>query len=167
MAGTIVDFFGYRAADDSDASLDAVAKNLCPFLHDTCTKTLGRDGSCSGVCAVKQVSSDQRIICCPIRLYADDYEILRIVSRKTFGVDLGLYSAALPSRKLVPRVVLLPCSDTDGEENCGCRKEMALGTILPIGCWLGLTSAASLRSSLQLRFRLLIRLETIELPAQV
>lgn len=92
MAGTIVDFFGYRAADDSDASLDAVAKNLCPFLHDTCTKTLGRDGSCSGVCAVKQVSSDQRIICCPIRLYADDYEILRIVSRKTLGVDLGLYS---------------------------------------------------------------------------
>lgn len=92
MAGTIVDFFGYRAADDSDASLDAVAKNLCPFLHDTCTKTLGRDGSCSGVCAVKQVSSNQRIICCPIRLYADDYEILRIVSRKTFGVDLGLYS---------------------------------------------------------------------------
>lgn len=92
MAGTIVDFFGYRAADDSDASLEAVAKNLCPFLHDTCTKTLGRDGSCSGVCAVKQVSSDQRIICCPIRLYADDYEILRIVSRKTFGVDLGLYS---------------------------------------------------------------------------
>lgn len=92
MAGTIVDFFGYRAADDSDASLDAVARNLCPFLHDTCTKTLGRDGSCSGVCAVKQVSSDQRIICCPIRLYADDYEILRIVSRKTFGVDLGLYS---------------------------------------------------------------------------
>lgn len=92
MAGTIVDFFGYRAADDSDASLDAVAKNLCPFLHGTCTKTLGRDGSCSGVCAVKQVSSDQRIICCPIRLYADDYEILRIVSRKTFGVDLGLYS---------------------------------------------------------------------------
>ncbi|NPD32688.1 restriction endonuclease [Eggerthellaceae bacterium zg-997] len=92
MAGTIVDFFGYRAADDSDASLEAVAKNLCPFLHDTCTKTLGRDGSCSGVCAVKQVSSDRRIICCPIRLYADDYEILRIVSRKTFGVDLGLYS---------------------------------------------------------------------------
>lgn len=92
MAGTIVDFFGYRAADDSDASLEAVAMNLCPFLHDTCTKTLGRDGSCSGVCAVKQVSSDQRIICCPIRLYSDDYEILRIVSRKTFGVDLGLYS---------------------------------------------------------------------------
>ena len=92
MAGTIVDFFGYRAEDDSHTSLEAVAKNLCPFIHDTCTKTLGRDGSCSGVCAVKQVSSEQRIICCPIRLYADDYEILRIVAKRTFGVELGLYS---------------------------------------------------------------------------
>lgn len=92
MAGTIVDFFGYRAEDDSDTSLEAVAKNLCPFIHDTCTKILGRDGSCSGVCAVKQVSSDQRVICCPIRLYADDYEILRIVAKRTFGVELRLYS---------------------------------------------------------------------------
>lgn len=92
MAGTIVDFFGYRAADASKESLGAAARNLCPFIHDTCTKTLGRDGSCSGVCAVKQVSSEQRVICCPIRLYAGDYEILRIVSRKTFGVELGLYS---------------------------------------------------------------------------
>ena len=92
MAGTIVDFFGYRAEDDSDAALSAVAKSLCPFIHDTCSKTLGRDGSCSGVCAVKQISSDQRVICCPIRLYADDYRILHIIARKTFGVELGLYS---------------------------------------------------------------------------
>lgn len=92
MAGTIVDFFGYRADDDSNTSLEAVAKNLCPFIHDTCTKTLGRDGTCSGVCAVKQVSSDQRVICCPIRLYADEYEILRIIAKRTFGVELGLYS---------------------------------------------------------------------------
>lgn len=92
MAGTIVDFFGYRAEDDSDAALSAVAKSLCPFIHDTCSKTLGRDGSYSGVCAVKQISSDQRVICCPIRLYADDYRILHIIARKTFGVELGLYS---------------------------------------------------------------------------
>ncbi len=92
MAGTIADFFGYRSSDASEKSLEAAAKNLCPFIHDTCTKTLGRDGSYSGACAVKQVSSEQRVICCPIRLYANDYEILRIVSRKTFGVELGLYS---------------------------------------------------------------------------
>lgn len=92
MSGTIVDFFGYRASDTSEESLGAVAKNLCPFIHDTCTKTLGTEGVCSGVCAVKQVLNERRIICCPIRLYANDYEILRIVARKTFGVDLGLYS---------------------------------------------------------------------------
>ncbi|PXY85379.1 restriction endonuclease [Bifidobacterium asteroides] len=92
MAGTIVDFFGYRAEDDSETAVSAVAKNLCPFIHDTCSKTLGRDGAYSGVCAVKQVSSDQRIICCPIRLYANDYEILRIVAERTFGVELNLYS---------------------------------------------------------------------------
>lgn len=66
MAGTIVDFFGYRAEDNSETALSAVARNLCPFIHDTCNKTLGRDGTCSGVCAVRQVSSNQRIICCPI-----------------------------------------------------------------------------------------------------
>lgn len=92
MAGTIVDFFGYRSSDASEASLEAAAKNLCPFIHKTCEKTLGRDGSYSGACAVKQVTFDQRVICCPYRLYAGDYEILRIVSRKTFGADLGLYS---------------------------------------------------------------------------
>lgn len=55
MAGTIVDFFGYRAEDNSETALSAVARNLCPFIHDTCNKTLGRDGTCSGVCAVRQV----------------------------------------------------------------------------------------------------------------
>ena len=83
------------------------------------------------------------------------------------ALTLACIQVALLSGKLVPKAVLLPCSDTDGEENCGCRKETALGAILPIGYWLGLTSAASLRNSLQLRFRLLTRLETIEIPAQV
>lgn len=102
MAGTIVDFFGYAAEDDSQESLSAVAKNLCPFIHDTCTKVLGRDGTCSGVCAVKQVTADDWVICCPIRLYADDYRILHIIAEKTFGRRFGLYSgrAAVEKAKL-------------------------------------------------------------------
>ena len=92
MAGTIVDFFGYVAEDDSQESLSAVAKNLCPFIHDTCTKVLGRDGTCSGVCAVKQVTADDWVICCPIRLYADDYRILHIIAEKTFGQRLDMHS---------------------------------------------------------------------------
>lgn len=92
MAGKIVDFFGYRADDRSDAARLAIARKECPFLHGTCSKMLGRDGTVSGVCAVRQVSSEQRIICCPIRLYADDYRLLRIISKMTFGHDFGLYA---------------------------------------------------------------------------
>lgn len=92
MAGTIVDFFGYAAEDDSREALEAAAKSFCPFIHDTCTKTLGRDGACSGACGIKQVTMDDWVICCPIRLYADDYRILHIIAEKAFGCRLGLYS---------------------------------------------------------------------------
>ena len=100
MAGTIVDFFGYRAADTSDVSYAAAARRLCPFIHDTCSKTLGRDGLCSGVCSVRQVKSTDGVICCPNRLYAEDYKILRIVARNTFGIDdCGLYSGRVAGSK--------------------------------------------------------------------
>lgn len=92
MSGIIVDFFGYPAEDDSKEALSAAAKNLCPFIHSTCTKVLGRDGACSGVCAVKQITSEDWVICCPIRLYASDYRILHIIAEKTFGRQLELYS---------------------------------------------------------------------------
>lgn len=92
MSGTIADFFGYRAEDDSLEALTSAAKQQCPFISDTCTKRLGRDGIVSGVCAVKQMTSDDHVICCPIRLYADDYRILHIIAEKTFGKRLQLYS---------------------------------------------------------------------------
>lgn len=97
MAGTIVDFFGYRSEDCSEVAAKAVAQNHCPFIHDTCTKNLS-DGVISGVCAVKQISSPSKIICCPNRLYANDYEILKIIANKTFNYNYNLYSgrAAVP-----------------------------------------------------------------------
>uniref|UniRef100_A0A7C9JNX0 Restriction endonuclease n=1 Tax=Muribaculaceae bacterium Z82 TaxID=2304548 RepID=A0A7C9JNX0_9BACT len=99
MAGTIVDFFGYRAEDTSHDAAQAAERSFCPFIHDTCTKTLGRDGCRSGVCSVKQINSPNRIICCPNRLYADDYEILKIIAKKTFGYDYGLYSGRVAVAK--------------------------------------------------------------------
>lgn len=98
MSGTIVDFFGYRAEDKTEQSLLAVAQKRCPFIHDTCTKTLS-DKTISGVCAVKQVTADENVICCPNRLYAGDYEILRIIARKTFGLELNLYSGRTAVQK--------------------------------------------------------------------
>lgn len=99
MAGTVTDFFGYRAQDTSDIAASAVARQDCPFIHDTCTKMLSRDGQRSGVCAVKQVKSDNYIICCPHRLYADDYKMLSIIAEKSFGQKLNLYSGRVAVEK--------------------------------------------------------------------
>lgn len=91
MAGTIAELFGYRDRDGSTKALVAAAQSKCPFIHDTCSKTLS-DMTISGACAIRQATATEDVICCPVRLYADDYKILRIVSRKTFGIDLNLYS---------------------------------------------------------------------------
>lgn len=98
MAGFITEFFGYSSIDSSDASLSAAAKSQCPFLGAPCTKTLSHGSSQipSGVCAVAQKTSPVDIICCPIRLYANDYEILKIIGGKAFGIDnLGYYSGSM------------------------------------------------------------------------
>lgn len=44
MAGTISEFFGYRAEDESPAALKAVADKKCPFLGSACTKMLDENG---------------------------------------------------------------------------------------------------------------------------
>jgi hypothetical protein len=93
MAGYISEFFGYRAADKSDAALQAAAKRMCPFLRSQCTKILARDGDVAGVCAVRQkadISPD--VICCPNRIYADDYKMLHTISLKAFGKRYSLYA---------------------------------------------------------------------------
>ena len=98
MAGYIVEFFGYSATDSTTTSLEAAAKRRCPFLGATCTKTLSHGNAQvpSGVCAVCQKTNPTEIICCPIRLYADNYRILRIVGELAFGIkDLGYYSGSM------------------------------------------------------------------------
>lgn len=93
MAGTITEFFGYRAEDDSAKSLKMAADKKCPFLGTTCTKVLGRTRTISGVCAIMQKSAGSpSVICCPNRLYADDYKMLHTISKMAFQQDLPLYS---------------------------------------------------------------------------
>lgn len=88
MTGTIYEFFGYRAHDQSEVAREAGAAFRCPFLGARCEKTLS-DGTVSGACSVKPVTTAP-VICCPIRLYADDYRILRDVADRAFGSDLPL-----------------------------------------------------------------------------
>lgn len=84
----IYEFFGYRADDKSDVARRAVASAICPFLSDKCEKRFN-DEVVSGVCSVKPVTSPA-VICCPIRLYAEDYKILRKVSDRAFSPGLEI-----------------------------------------------------------------------------
>jgi len=88
MASTIWEFFGYRAADNSTEANNAVRKKLCPFINGRCEKTFS-DGVVSGVCALKQIKSGP-VICCPIRLYGNNYRVLSEVAAHAFGPGLSL-----------------------------------------------------------------------------
>jgi len=93
MAGTISEFFGYRAEDKSDKALKAVADKKCPFLGSACTKILGRTHTISGVCAIRQKTpGSPSVICCPNRIYAEEYKMLKTVAKTAFGEDLKLYA---------------------------------------------------------------------------
>lgn len=97
MATRIHEFFGFRATDHSLTAVDHAQRGQCPFLGDTCIKTL-RDGVIAGVCTLKPATSDP-VICCPVRLYADGYRILHDVADKAFGAGLPLYPGASAVRE--------------------------------------------------------------------
>ena len=83
MAATIWEIFGYRADDRSVRALDAAQSRQCPYLNEPCEKRLS-DKAASGVCSIKPVTSEP-VICCPVRLYAGDYQVLRDVADMAFG----------------------------------------------------------------------------------
>lgn len=93
MSGYISEFFGYKAEDASTIALNTANSQICPFLGSTCTKVLSRDHLISGVCSVRQkTEGSPSVICCPIRIYAEDYKMLHLISRQAFGRDFGLYA---------------------------------------------------------------------------
>lgn len=92
MAGFISEFFGYKAEDASSPALEAAARKICPFLGKQCTKVL-KDRTISGVCAIRQKSkASPDVICCPNRIYAEGYKMLKTIAFKAFGTHLGLYA---------------------------------------------------------------------------
>jgi hypothetical protein len=95
MAGTIWEFFGYSPDDKSTEAQKSGDQEICPIIKDRCEKTFN-DGIISGVCTLKPITSGP-VICCPIRLYAENYKILREVSFKAFGEYLEL----IPGREAV------------------------------------------------------------------
>ena len=96
MAGYISEFFGYQAEDNSEAALVAAEQKRCPFLKAQCTKILSRDRAISGVCSIQQKSAHSpRVICCPNRIYAEDYKMLHTISQSAFRKQLNWYTGEL------------------------------------------------------------------------
>lgn len=102
MSGYIAELFGYSAEDNSEIAMQNISRQVCPFLGSYCTKALGdRDNrTLSGVCAVRQVSpGSPNVICCPNRIYAENYKMLSMISEKAFRERLNLYSGRLAIEK--------------------------------------------------------------------
>lgn len=102
MSGYISEIFGYRAEDTSDIALHNVSKQVCPFLSSYCTKALGdkANRTLSGVCSVRQVTpGSPDVICCPNRIYAENYKMLSTVAQKAFGAEYKLYAGRLAVSK--------------------------------------------------------------------
>lgn len=84
MALQIVEFFGHAPLDPA-ATAD-VESRRCPFVNSDCIKPN------HGACSVRQVSRREPIICCPNRMYANEFKILKDIAAEAFGDDVVLLS---------------------------------------------------------------------------
>ena len=100
MAGYIAEFFGFRAEDKSEKALLSAARKNCPFINTSCSKILSRAQVPSGVCSIRQkTAGSPNVICCPIRIYADNYRMLRTIANMAFKKSLNLYSGRIAIEK--------------------------------------------------------------------
>lgn len=76
MALKIVEFFGFEPLRAEAKPFIEARK--CPFVDDDCIKPE------HGACAVRQTTGGP-IICCPNRLYAEHYSVLRDIALGVFG----------------------------------------------------------------------------------
>ena len=88
MALHVFEFFGFSPGDTSAVANEARSTRSCPFLGSSCIKKYP-DGLLNGACSLKPITSGP-VICCPIRMYADDYHILVDVAESAFGAGKRL-----------------------------------------------------------------------------
>ena len=88
MPLSILELFGYAPDDASPAALAPRTSSSCPFVGGTCIKRF-KSGLISGACTLKPTNSGP-VICCPNRMYAEDYKILLDVAVDAFGPGMRL-----------------------------------------------------------------------------
>jgi Restriction endonuclease NotI len=93
----VTELFGFPPGAEKFQA--AVQSRKCPFIGSACRKNFS-DGMPSGLCSASSSKNPMPVICCPQRLYANDYEILHRVSAAAFGesaVLLTKLANGLPS----------------------------------------------------------------------
>lgn len=93
MSGKIYEFFGYRVSDKSPVAAEQAASENCPFTGSKCIKSVKMEEGkiVAGACTVVQkTAGSPAVICCPNRLYADEYNLLKEISQIAFGEELLL-----------------------------------------------------------------------------
>lgn len=87
----IVELYGYSPEDTSPAAQQARAAHQCPFTSGPCVSAF-RDAVFSGACTIATPRAGP-VICCPIRLEANNLQLLTAVSTVAFGSALPLIPA--------------------------------------------------------------------------
>jgi hypothetical protein len=88
MPLSLIELFGYAPEDNTPAAKSPRAEATCPFVHGKCIKQF-KSGLISGVCTLKPTNSGP-VICCPNRMYAEDYKVLLDVAVDAFGPGMRL-----------------------------------------------------------------------------
>ena len=79
-----VECFGENPESPRLAS--SLRARLCPFVGGECSKRFN-SGVTSGACTLASASGGAPTVCCPKRLYADSYRVLRDVAESAFGTS--------------------------------------------------------------------------------
>ena len=88
MSANVFELFGFDPEDNSAVAAQVRAQSLCPFIGNTCVKRF-KSGIKSGACTLKPETSGP-VICCPNRMYANDYQVLLDIAEDAFGDGVRL-----------------------------------------------------------------------------
>ncbi len=80
---SLVEVFGYSPTDATSVARKFWQLNACPFIGKACSKYDHTNTICYGTCSV--TNTDQNVVICPNRLYADNYATIQKVSKSVFG----------------------------------------------------------------------------------
>jgi hypothetical protein len=93
MALAITEIFGYAPSDSTPFVSEIRQSGTCPFVQKTCIKVFRDGGIINGTCSVKPPSSEE-VVCCPKRMYAENFKIIRDVAVEVFGSNANLIPPA-------------------------------------------------------------------------